>query len=110
MMMLNGRFADDWPFMQLHWQQDLWLIVQWQADNGSWQDVPGWQGHFDTIQPGDQWLGQKYFWADDPLLGSGPYRWLVIDTKNSRVVGTSEPYYLPAKTGEITAIDLEISQ
>ncbi|MBK7894458.1 MAG: hypothetical protein WAS33_14680 [Candidatus Promineifilaceae bacterium] len=103
---LQAHFSQDWPWESLHWQQGLWLKVQWLDENDVWQDVAGWQGTLDAIQQKEDWIGLKEIWLADAQLGTGPYRWQVYAVADGRLLTTSEPFYLPNKSGDLMAQDM----
>lgn len=103
---LQAHFGSNWPWESMHWQQDLWLQVQWLDDNGIWQDVAGWQGQMDAIEQKEDWVGIKEIWLADTHLGTGPYRWQVSVVSDGRILTTSEPFYLPSKSGDLMALDM----
>ncbi|MCA9917413.1 MAG: hypothetical protein KC445_05640 [Anaerolineales bacterium] len=103
---LQAHFGQDWPWDTMHWQQDLWLKVQWLDNQGDWQDVPGWQGTLDAIQQLEDWVAMKELWLADAQLGTGPYRWQVFAVDNGRLLTTSDPFYLPSKSGDLMALDM----
>lgn len=106
---LQAHFSQDWPWDSLHWQEDLWLKVQWLDQEGAWQDVDGWQGSLDAIQQVEDWMGVKEIWLADGLLGTGPYRWQVYEKDNGRLLTSSEPFYLPSKGGDLMAVELMLT-
>lgn len=103
---LHAHFSQDWPWEALHWQNDLWLKVQWLDDHGNWQDVDGWQGTLDGIQQMDDWMGMKEIWLADMYLGTGPYRWQVLTQADGRLLATSDEFYLPSKGGDLMAVEI----
>ena len=105
---LQGHFSQDWPWETMHWQEDLWIVVQWYDENGVWQDVDGWQGTFDAIQQAEDWMGVKEIWLADVHLGTGPYRWQLFERGNGRLLTTSDEFYLPSKGGDSTAVDVMV--
>ena len=102
---LQAHFSQEWPWETMHWQQDLWLKVQWLDENNVWQDVTGWQGQLDAIQQKEDWVGMKEFWLADAQLGSGPYRWQVYAVHDGRLLITSDQFYLPSKSGDLMTLD-----
>ena len=102
---LQAHFSQDWPWETMHWQQDLWLKVQWLDEDEVWQDVTGWQGQLDAIQQKEDWVGMKEFWFADAHLGTGRYRWQVYEVADGRLLVTSDPFYLPSKSGDLMALD-----
>lgn len=103
---LHAHFSQDWPWEALHWQNDLWLKVQWLDEHGDWQDVDGWQGTLDGIQQMDDWMGMKEIWLADMYLGTGPYRWQVLTQADGRLLATSDEFYLPSKGGDLMAVEM----
>jgi hypothetical protein len=78
--------------------QEVWTAVQWQDRWGVWHDVWGWQGTLDEMLSGE--VGAKVWWVAKSDLGKGPFRWLVYGSKSGSLVDWSEPFYLPATSGE----------
>ena len=107
---LRVHFAQDWPWDQLHWQEDLWHVVEWYDHTGTWYPVDGWHGNLDTIQQeGDGWVGQKELWAAKDDLGTGPFRWKVYQGEGGPVLATSPEFYLPIESGKTVSVDLELA-
>ena len=72
---------------------DLWTVVEWQDTNtNKWYIVEGWQGSLDTATSQTWWVG-----AD--MLGDGPFRWQLYESKDGELLTTSESFRLPALTG-----------
>lgn len=103
---LQAHFSQNWPWDTMHWQEDLWLKVQWLDAEGTWQDVEGWQGTLDAIQQQEDWMGVKEIWLADAQLGTGPYRWQVYVKESDHLLTTSDPFYLPSKGGDLMALDM----
>jgi hypothetical protein len=79
---------------------DAWTIVQWQDGNGAWHNVEGWR----AALVGDYqewWLGRNDY-------GTGPFRWCVLATPMGSIVASSDPFYLPARSGEWTHVTLTV--
>ncbi len=107
---LRVHFAQDWPWDQLHWQEDLWHGVEWYDHAGTWYPVDGWHGNLDTIQQEvDGWVGQKELWVAKDDLGTGPFRWKVYQGEDGPVLATSPEFYLPLETGNVVSVDLELA-
>ena len=92
---LQAHFSQNWPWESMHWQEGVWLQVQWLDEDGVWQDVAGWQGSLDAIQQKEDWVGMKEIWFEDAQLGTGPYRWQVFAVDNGRLLSSSDDFYLP---------------
>lgn len=92
---LRARFPSNWPWNNLPWQ-DLWTVVQWRDNLGDWHDVLGWQGHLDDIDVGEagQVVGEKRWWVAPADLGKGPFRWLVYQRRDGRLLAKSASFYL----------------
>ena len=104
---LQAHFSQDWPWEAMHWQEDLWVVVQWyDPSTGIWHDVDGWQGSFEAIQQAEDWMGMKELWLADVHLGTGPYRWQVFEKDSNHLLSTSEEFYLPARGGDLMAVDM----
>lgn len=107
---LRVHFSQDWPWDKLHWQEDLWHVVEWYDHAGTWHTVDGWQGNLDIIQQeGDGWVGQKELWAARDHLGGGPYRWQVYQGPDGPLMATSPEFYLPVEAGKVVSVDLELA-
>ncbi|MCP5098728.1 MAG: hypothetical protein GY943_24520 [Chloroflexi bacterium] len=104
-LFLRVHFSEDWPWDELHWQEDLWHVVQWHDHDKTWRDVDGWQGSLDSIAQENGWIGQKELWIDEGDLGAGPFRWMVYDG-NGRVMATSPEFYLPGDVTGFVEVDL----
>ncbi|MCA9917898.1 MAG: hypothetical protein KC445_08105 [Anaerolineales bacterium] len=76
-----------------------WTIVQWQDAAGSWHDVSGWQGELEAD-------GSKTWWVGQELLGSGPFRWLVL--LDGTAVAHSDVFELPTQPGTTLPILIEL--
>ena len=85
-----------------HWQR-LWTVVQWQDAQGKWHDVEGWRGALDGMQGG---AGRKVWWLADNLFGGGPFRWLVFQEKDGKLLAGSEVFFLPQAAGETTRLEV----
>lgn len=109
---LRAHFAQDWPWDQLHWQEDLWHVIEWYDHAGNWFLVDGWHGNLDTIQQeGDGWVGQKELWAAKDDLGTGPFRWKVYQGGvEGALLATSPEFYLPSESGKVVSVALELSR
>ena len=106
-LFLKAHFSEAWPWNELHWQEDLWHVVQWYDHDKTWRDVDGWQGTLDEIAQEDGWVGQKEFWIGETDLGAGPFRWIVYD-KDGHTVATSPEFYLPKNEAGFVVVNLEL--
>ncbi len=75
----------------------LWSIVQWQDGLGKWHDVEGWRGGLNE-------RNRQIWWVSPQDMGTGPFRWLVLDGEGGDVLTASEPFYLPAVPGQLLII------
>lgn len=87
-----------------HWQT-LWTLVQWQDHQGNWHDVEGWQGLLDELMNAQ---GYKSWWVAPGDLGRGPFRWAIYKSEGGTLLHTSEPFNLPATSGERLTIEAPI--
>ena len=78
-----------------------WAVVQWQDGNGAWHDVDGWRARLSD--------GYQEWWLDRNSYGAGPFRWCVLDSAMGPVLGASEPFYMPARSGEWVHVTLSIA-
>jgi hypothetical protein len=103
------QFPETWPWAEVHWQ-DLWTVVQWQDAWGDWHDVEGWQGNLEQVSVNEsgQVVGEKTWWVARHDLGTGPFRWLIYQGKESRLLAASEPFYLPDSGGAIKQVEVAI--
>lgn len=107
---LRVHFSEDWPWEKLHWQEGLWNVVQWRDQDGNWLMVDGWQGTLESIQQQeDEWVGQKELWTSGTNLGAGPFRWLVYQGKDGRLMSTSPDFYLPTESGGVVQVDMGLN-
>ena len=101
---LRAQFSQDWPATGIPWQE-LWTVVQWQDEWGYWHDVEGWQGTLDEVQ---DCAGTKTWWLDQGLLGKGPFRWAIYRSQGTTLSAASDPFNLPARTGETATIEISL--
>ncbi len=86
--------------------QRLWTVMQWQDGTGAWHDVEGWQGPPEVAPEG----GVHKHWVVSPDdLGKGPFRWVVLRGRGGEMLAASQPFRLPALSGDVTEIDLAVS-
>lgn len=104
---LHVQFPKAWP--EAHWQE-LWTVVEWQDDRGTWRTVEGWQGSLDdaSITDGDLVQGKKIWWVAVDDLGKGPFRWAIYRDTESRLLGRSEVFYLPDSTNAIEHVEVAL--
>ena len=99
---LQVRLNRVWTPTEQPWQE-LWTIVQWQDHAGGWQDVEGWQGTLDEVD-GD--VGRKVWWVNDDDLDTGPFRWVIYQSRGGDVLIRSESFHLPPRTGTVIVVDV----
>ncbi|MCA9897178.1 MAG: hypothetical protein H6654_12100 [Ardenticatenaceae bacterium] len=78
-----------------------WTKVQWQDGEGQWHDVTGWQGELELD-------GTKTWWVGADLLGSGPFRWIVL--AEGEQIGQSATFNLPTTLYETVEITISVSE
>jgi hypothetical protein len=87
---------------------DDWTVVQWQAVNGVWYDVGGWQGTFfyDADLDPDHWRVE--WWVGSENYGKQNFRFIVYANETqSKIKQTSVVFDLPANSYEIVEVLLE---
>lgn len=77
----------------------IWTVVQWQDAQDSWHDVTGWQGTPDENHTVVWWVGAEN-------LGTGPFRWLIL--QDDEILGTSESFNLPLYPYTISTITMNV--
>jgi hypothetical protein len=79
---------------------DVWTMVQWQDAQNMWHDVAGWQGELESD-------GTKTWWVGQEILGTGPYRWVLL--ADDVVAGKSSAFSLPIQpfTTLVVIVSLE---
>jgi len=107
---LRAAFPVTWPWETAHWGT-LWTVVQWQDEHGDWHDVEGWRGELDAVEidAEGQVVGFKNWWVAPENLGTGPFRWRVFARAGGPAVATSDPFDLPATTGQIVTVEVTIN-
>lgn len=107
---LKVQFPDGWPWQTTHWQ-DLWTVVQWQHPQGTWHDVEGWQGTLDEVKSSENGAvtGYKTWWVGGEHMGKGPFRWLVYQGKDGRLLATSESFDLPSINGALLVVEVVLT-
>lgn len=103
-ILLEITFGDDWAGHELAWQ-DLWTVVEWQDEEGTWHVVEGWQGGVDKVSGQ---IGWATWWLANDLLGRGPFRWVVYERRGGPVMVVSESFHLPAFRGRIVTVEISL--
>lgn len=85
---------------------DLWTAVQWQAHDGIWHTVEGWQGTLDEIKNGQ---GRKTWWVGKADMGTGPFRWLIYQSYQGKLLATSSPFYLPGLFEQTVKVEVPLA-
>jgi hypothetical protein len=101
---LYVQLPETWPW-PYRWQ-DLWTVVQWKDQWGSWHDISGWQGMLDEVEGSE---GKKLWWVANAYLGKGPFRWQVTQGRGGRLLATSEEFYLPETTGDVVRVEVALA-
>ncbi len=108
-LQLHVHYGPNWPWRLLAWQE-LWTEVEW-SDGDNWHTVDGWRGQMDNIsQVGGQWVSLREWWVGDQDLNTGPFRWVVYERPGGKALLTSDPFMLPAHSGETMRIDLTVGE
>ena len=85
---------------------DLWTVIQWQDHFGIWHNVEGWQGTPDEIENGK---GRKTWWIGQANMETGPFRWLIYQSAQGRLLGRSSPFYLPGRVEQVVKVEVSLA-
>ena len=108
-IILQTLFGDDWSSTGMDWQ-DLYTVVQWQDEWGSWHDVNGWRGTLDKVYTSsDQVKGMKTWWVPSELLGDGLFRWQVYTSQHGGMLAQSTEFDLPELVGHSVIVKVELT-
>jgi hypothetical protein len=104
---LQATFPQTWPWDSTQWE-DLWTVVQWQDEKGTWRDVEGWQGSLDEIvtRADGTIVGHKTWWVARGDLGKGPFRWRIYRYRGGWLLATSSTFDLPSRKHATTAVEI----
>lgn len=91
--LIELRIDPPWP--------ELWTMVQWQDPQGDWYNVDGWRGASNEE-------GRVLWWVAKEDLGTGPFRWLVYEEKDGRLLVTSESFDLPAHRLQVVVVEVTV--
>jgi hypothetical protein len=106
LIQLRAQFSCSWPWVDKPWYE-VWSWIQWQDSLGQWHNVDGWQGTLEDIQSYNGiYMAFKTWRLFDGLYGQGPFRWVVSDSYMGTTVAISEPFYLPAQSGQVLCVDV----
>lgn len=83
-----------------HAPASSWTVVQWQDANGGWHDVTSWQSQLTN--------GYVGWWVAPEDFGTGPFRWLLLDSPDGNPLGTSKSFHLPGYANNVILIELEL--
>jgi hypothetical protein len=103
---LRVQLPETWASANTSWQ-DLWTVVQWQDEKGTWRDIEGWQGMPDGIEE-PVLAGKKKWWVMEADLGKGPFRWVVYQSQGGQMLATSAPFDLPESKGETVRVEASL--
>lgn len=82
---------------------NVWTEMQWRGVGDAWHDVDGWRGAPDEAGVVRWYVGPEH-------LGQGPFRWQVYDQDGRRLLGSSEPFYLPDRPRATLTVTVELAQ
>ena len=107
---LSARFPQAWPWGRAHWE-DLWTVVQWQDEKGTWRDVEGWQGSLDEIvtRADGTIVGHKTWWVARGDLGKGPFRWRIYRYRGGWLLATSSTFDMPSRKHATTPVEIALT-
>lgn len=80
---------------------DTWTVVQWRDAQGDWHDVDGWQGYLDDGE------GVKRWWVAPADFQTGPFRWVLAETRGGEVQETSVAFDLPQRSHQVVVVVIE---
>jgi len=95
-------------YIELHvlsTRANLWTAVQWQDHYGIWHTVEGWQGTLDEIENGK---GTKTWWIGKADMGTGPFRWLIYQSYQGKLLAKSSPFYLPGLVEQTVKVEVPL--
>lgn len=79
---------------------DDWVVIEWQAGDGTWIQVDGWRGHINN--------GEISWWVGSDNLGEGPFRWVIYRNESeAEQLKVSEPFSLPDSENSAKTFVLE---
>lgn len=109
-LQLHMTYGDNWAWESMAWQE-VWTVVEW-GDGQNWFVVEGWRGSLDSIdqQADGRWMSQKEWWVGVENLNTGPFRWVIYNREDGDVLATSEPFNLPARSGETMVIEQMVGE
>lgn len=84
-------------------EADVWTEVEWLDGAGEWHLVDGWRGFSST-------KGEIQWFVTENDLGKGPFRWQIYLFEDGDFFGSSEPFFLPAKVGDVTITQVDIPE
>ncbi len=70
-----------------------WAVVQWQDENGDWQEIEGWRGDLKN--------GRARWWVSPDLYGHKPFRWMIFSQPGGTLLAASPEFAMPANSGEM---------
>ncbi len=77
-----------------------WTVVQWQDANDNWHDVSSW-----SSQITDGYVG---WWVAPENYGTGPFRWLLLDSIDGEQLSVSESFNLPGYAKDVVLIEIKL--
>lgn len=93
----------DLDFSSVPLKQESWSVVQWQAGDGSWVDVQGWQGSFYADAAANLLFVE--WWVGEEILGQGPFRWVIFaDKSRAQQLSITDSFYLPKSNLESVVV------
>ncbi len=102
----QSQAAANEALWQTYFWQDMYTVVQWQEDSGTWQDVTGWRGTLDTVENA---IGEKSWWFSEVNFGTGPFRWGVYAHEHGEQLALSEVFTLPTCANSALYVTVEIA-
>jgi hypothetical protein len=107
-VVLQAVFPEDWDFYDIPWGAP-WTAVQWQDGRGNWHTVDGWQGTLDRVWvDAGTVIGQKTWWVPPQHLGTGPFRWVLYQSRDGAELTASTPFTLSQSSGMRQVVEIAL--
>ncbi len=103
---LHVQLPETWASTSTSWD-NLWTVVQWQDEKGTWHTIEGWQGTLDEVEE-PLLAGKKRWWVVEADLGKGPFRWVVYQSQGGKTLAASAPFDLPGSKGTTEEVKVSI--
>jgi hypothetical protein len=78
-------------------------MIQWQDSVGVWHDVEGWRSTLDRDN-------KQVWWVAGADFGKGPFRWVVYQAPEGKLLAKSKTFTLPNSAGETVIIKVSLAR